>query len=232
MTVRAGQAAGLSLSIDPRYEVQYAAGLHENRLLECLASHLRPGDTFYDVGAHVGFVTLVAARLVGPQGKVFAFEADPENSARTGDHARMNSLPQVEVVCSAVWSESTTLSFARAADASSRNTGAIAQFVEDSDAGQVISIPAITLDRFAEEHRAPNVIKIDVEGAEGDVLKGAEAVFREARPILICEVHHADACAAVSEWLAQREYRWEWLSQEAQFPRHFVAQTAADYKPA
>jgi FkbM family methyltransferase len=175
---------------------------------------------------------LVAARLVGLRGKVFAFEADPENSARTADHAQMNSLPQIEVICSAVWSECTTLSFARAADASSRNTGAIAQPGENSDVGQVLSIPAITLDGFAEEHRAPNVIKIDVEGAEGDVLKGAEAVFREAKPILICEVHHADACAAVSEWLAQCGYRWEWLCQEAQFPRHLVAQATADYHPA
>jgi FkbM family methyltransferase len=223
VTVHAGQAAGLFLSIDPRYEAQYGAGLHEKSLLECLASHLRQGEVFYDVGAHIGFVTLVGARLVGLEGKVFAFEADPENSSRVLDHARMNSLPQIEVVRSAVWSECKTLSFERASDASSRNTGAVVQPAENSNAAEVISIQAVTLDRFAEEHRAPNVIKIDVEGAESEVLKGAEAVFREAKPMLICEVHHAEACAAVSEWLARRDYRWEWLGQEAQFPGHLLA---------
>ncbi len=224
VTVRTGLAAGLSLLVDPRYEAQYAAGLHENTILERLAVHLCPGDTFYDVGAHIGFVTLIAARLVGFHGKVFAFEADPENSARTGDHAQMNSLPQIEVIRSGVWSECTELSFARAADASSRNTGAIAQPGENSDVGQVISIPAVTLDRFAEEHRAPNVIKIDVEGAEGAVLKGAEAVFREAKPILICEIHSARAWATVSQWLEERDYRWVWLSEDARFPRHLLAE--------
>lgn len=67
--VRTGQAAGLSLSIDPRFEAQYGAGLHEKALLDLLASCLQRGDVFYDVGAHIGFVTLVGARLVGPRGK-------------------------------------------------------------------------------------------------------------------------------------------------------------------
>lgn len=228
VTVRAGRAAGLSLSIDPRYEGHYGAGLHEKALLECLASHLRRGEVFYDVGAHIGFVSLIGARLVGLQGNVFAFEADPENSSRVLDHARTNSLPQIEVIRSAVWSECKMLSFQRDSAASSRNTGAVAQPRENSNAGEVISIPAVTLDRFAEEHRAPNVIKIDVEGAECEVLKGAEAVFRDGKPILICEVHHAQASVAVSEWLEQRGYRWEWLGHETKFPRHFVAQAAAD----
>lgn len=224
VTVEAGQAAGLSLSIDPRFEAQYGAGLHEEALLECLGSHLRTGDVFYDVGAHIGFVTLVGARLVGREGAVFAFEADSENSSRVLDHARTNFLSQIEVIRSAVWSECETLLFQRASDASSRNTGAVVQRADGPNAAEVISIPAVTLDRFAEEHRPPNVIKIDVEGSEGEVLKGAEAVFRDAKPILICEVHHAQACAAVSEWLEQRGYRWEWLSQEAVYPRHLFAQ--------
>ncbi len=225
VTVRAGRAAGLSLLIDPRYEAEYGAGLHEKALVECLASNLRRGDVLYDVGAHIGFVSLIGARLVGLQGKVFAFEADPENSSRVLEHARTNSLPQIEVIGSAVWSECKTLLFQRASDASSRNTGAVAQPADNSNTAEVISIPAVTLDRFAEEHRAPNVIKIDVEGVEGEVLKGAEAVFRDAKPILICEVHHAEACAAVTEWLERHDYGWEWLSEEPRFPRHLVART-------
>src|SRR5271170_3898838 len=80
--VRKGTGAGLRLSLDPRYEAQYAAGFHETVLLACLAAHLKPGDVLYDVGAHIGYISLVAARLVGPSGKVFAFEADPENAIR------------------------------------------------------------------------------------------------------------------------------------------------------
>ena len=109
--VRKGTGAGLRLSLDTRYEAQYAAGFHETALLACLAAHLKPGDVLYDVGAHIGYISLVAARLVGPSGKVFAFEADPENARRIIGHAEMNALPQVELVGAAVWSERKTLSF-------------------------------------------------------------------------------------------------------------------------
>lgn len=92
----------------------------------------------YDVGAHVGFISLVAAQLVGPEGKIFAFEADLENSARIFDHARMNRLPQIEVIRSAVWSTSKPLSFRRASGASSRNTGTVLQPAENSEAADEI----------------------------------------------------------------------------------------------
>ena len=222
--VRFGLGTGLSLSVNPRYEAQYAAGLHENTLLECLASHLRRGDVLYDVGAHIGLVALIGARLVGPEGKVFAFEADPENSLRIVGHVQANSLPQIEMIRSAVWSECKTLFFRRADNATSRNTGGVIESLENSCCGEIISVPAVTLDRFAEEHCAPNVIKIDVEGAEGHVLKGAETLFRDAEPVLICEVHSVQASAVVSKWLAERGYRWDWLSQDEGFPRHLVAQ--------
>jgi FkbM family methyltransferase len=226
ITVRGGLAAGLSLSIDPRYEAAYAVGLHENSILECLASHLRRGDVFYDVGAHIGFVALVAARLVGPEGRVFAFEPDPDNSSRVAHHARMNALPQIEPVCSVVWSECTAVFFHRAADASSRNTGSVIVSSGSSNIGGIISVHALTIDRFAQEHPAPRLIKIDVEGGEGDVLRGAEAVLRGAKPILICEIHHERALAAVTKWLEEREYHCDWLSQEERFPRHLIAQVS------
>ena len=95
--VRQGLGAGLRLTLDPRYEAQYAAGFHEMALLACLAAHLKPGEVFYDVGAHIGYISLVAARLTGASGKVFAFEADPHNAARISGHVELNSLPQVEV---------------------------------------------------------------------------------------------------------------------------------------
>ena len=140
--VRKGQGAGLRLSLDPRYEAQYAAGLHETALVECLAAHLKPGEVFYDVGAHIGYISLVAARLAGPSGKVFAFEADPENAARISGHVQLNSLPQVEVVGAAVWSECKTLSFQRASDLSSKNTGAVAALGHDQHAAKTIAVDA------------------------------------------------------------------------------------------
>jgi FkbM family methyltransferase len=222
--VRKGPGAGLQLLLDPRFEAQYADALYEPNLLKCLETHLRPGDVFYDIGGHIGFVTLVGARLVGPQGGVFAFEADPENAARILTHIQMNSLPQIELVQAAVWSESKTLSFHRAPGSSSRNTGSVADGTASQGADGLIVVEAVTLDSFAVGHRLPAVVKIDVEGAEGEVLKGAETVFRTSKPTLICEIHHDRAAENVAAWLASVGYHWKWLDAETRFPRHLVAQ--------
>jgi len=222
--VRKGQGVGLCLYLDPRYEAQYAAGLHETALLESLAAHLRQGDVFYDVGAHIGFISLVSARLVGPKGRVFAFEADPENASRILAHAQMNSLPQIELVRAAVWSECKALSFHRAPGFSSRNTSAVVHGTENKSADGIIEVEAVTLDRFALDHRLPVMVKIDVEGAEEMVLKGAEMVFRESKAKLICEIHNARAADGVANWLEVLGYRWNWLDKEHEFPRHLVGQ--------
>jgi FkbM family methyltransferase len=222
--VRKGEGAGLILSLDARFGAFYAAGSYETAMLANLMPRLREGDVLYDVGAHIGYVSLVAARVVGPRGRVFAFEADPENAARIAGHAQMNALPQVELVPGAVWSECRTLSFHRASASSSRNTGAIADSGGgDSSDGNIV-VEAVTLDRFAEDHRPPAVVKIDVEGAEVEVLKGAEGVFRRSKPTLICEVHHGRAAEGVAAWLATMGYEWKWLGDVAAFPRHLVAQ--------
>jgi FkbM family methyltransferase len=217
-------AAGLVLSVDPRYEAGYAAGEHEAPLLTSLANHLKCGDVLYDVGAHIGFISLFAARLVGSEGKVYAFEADPENSKRILEHVRMNTSSQIEVVPTAVWSECTTLSFQRDSDSSSRNTGAVSTIAENERRFGVVAVEAVTLDHFVLNHRPPTVVKIDVEGAEEQVLKGAEAIFRNSRPTLICEVHHPGAAESVSKWLALHDYGWNWLTEGESFPRHLVAQ--------
>jgi FkbM family methyltransferase len=221
--VREGLGSGLLLTLNPRYEAQYATGTYEVALLNYLAAHLNQGDVLYDVGGHIGIVSLVGARLVGLEGRVFAFEADPENASRILDHAQMNALPQVEVVPAAVWSECKTLSFHGAPTSSSRNTGAVASAAEYASAEGMIVVEAVTLDRFAMDHRPPTVIKIDVEGDEEEVLKGAETLFLSGKPLLICEIHRARSAEAVVSWLESVGYGWTWQGEESQFPRHLVA---------
>ena len=222
--VRKGQGSGLLLSLDPRYEAPYASGVYEANLLNCLAGYLKQGDVLYDVGGHIGFVSLVAARLVGPAGRVFAFEADPDNALRIHAHAQMNAQPGLEVVSTAVWSECTTLSFHKAPTSSSRNTGTVKCGAEDSNAEGMILVEAMTLDRFALDHRPPTMVKIDVEGAEQKALQGAETLFRISKPLLVCEIHDARNAEGVASWLETVGYGWKWLGTESQFPRHLVAQ--------
>jgi hypothetical protein len=70
------------------------------------------------------------------------------------------------------------------------------------------------------------VVKIDVEGAEEEVLKGAFEVFRGSQPTLICEVHNERAAKGVADWLANMNYQSEWLPDRPEFPRHLVARVS------
>jgi hypothetical protein len=133
VTVRSGLGRGLCLLVDPRYEVEYSAGAHERKVLEWLAAHLENGGVLYDIGAHIGFISLTSAKLVGEDGNVFAFEADTENAERITGHVQMNALAQIELVPYAAWSECKTLTFWQSSSLSSRNTGMVQTQLENGN---------------------------------------------------------------------------------------------------
>lgn len=217
---------GLWAHLDPRFEMNYAEGKYEPKVQAALTEHLRAGSVFYDVGAHIGVESMLAARLVGERGTVFAFEADPENAARIEEHARRNQLHPMQIVPRAVWSSSGRLKFARASAESSRNQGAVAE-PNGASGEDFIEVEAIALDEFARQNAPPTLIKIDVEGAEVEVLRGSADIFSAVRPAVICEVHHARAAEEVIPWLRERGYTTEWLEESSQFPRHLLAKWKA-----
>jgi len=202
--------------------MDYAGGEYEPPIQQALSEHLKPGSVFYDVGAHVGIVSLFAARLVGRNGAVFAFEADPENADRIKEHVRRNILDQIQVVPCAVWSSSGHLRFERASAQSSRNQGSLASDLAVSGE-DTIEVEAITLDDFVQRHDPPTLVKIDVEGAEAGVLRGSEKIFAQSKPVLICEVHCKQAADDVTRWLRGKAYTFEWLEDPLQLPCHLLA---------
>src|SRR5260370_37638450 len=80
--IQHGPSAGLWIRLNPRTGQNVQKGIGEPQVQKALMDHLRPGMTFYDVGANIGVFSLMAARLVGPEGRVISFEADPEIAAR------------------------------------------------------------------------------------------------------------------------------------------------------
>lgn len=220
--ITAGFGRGLMVNLDSRYEDEYARGGHEPLVEKMLTSHLRPGWVVYDVGAHIGILSLIAARVVGPEGEVIAFEADPGNAERIAEHALRNSMPQIKVVPNAVWRTSGRLRFERASSQSSRNQGSVVSGAT-KDASETIEVQAVSLDEFARAHRPPNVIKVDVEGGEDAVLEGSNSLFSSVKPILICEIHNSQACLNVTQWLSGRNYSYIWLEESEKFPRHLLA---------
>jgi FkbM family methyltransferase len=225
LQIPGGRWEGLWVHLDPRFEMDYARGTYEPSIEKAMVSSLAPGSVFYDVGAHIGVFSLLAARIVGESGAVFAFEADPDNAARIKEHASRNGFGQIHVVPRAVWSSPGKLKFERASLSSSRNQGAIAHDPQ-LRRENMIEVDAVSLDSFSREHLEPTLIKIDIEGGESAALRGGERIFTSHRPILICEVHNKQNDEYITQWLISKRYTITSVEDSSAFPRHLIAKAS------
>ena len=124
--IRSGPGKGLWVHLNPRFEMEYLEGNYEPTVWRVLQSHLKPGAVFYDVGAHIGLFSLIAARDLGVQVSVFVFEPDPSNLRRIEEHASRNRLA-LGIIPKAAWFTDGRMKFQRACFQSSMNRGAIAE---------------------------------------------------------------------------------------------------------
>jgi FkbM family methyltransferase len=185
--IEAGPAKGIWMELNPRTSQSYVRGGAEIAVQQVLAQRIRPGMVFYDLGANIGLFSLLAARLVGPNGKVFSFEPDAWVASRLRRNVARNGFENVNVVEAGVWSTSGTFKFVPA-DASSPDHG-VGRFVaEESEAAGTPS-ECVALDDFIGRATPPDMIKCDVEGAEVEALAGGEKLLRVHRPWVICELH-------------------------------------------
>jgi FkbM family methyltransferase len=202
--VQSGPAQGLWLHLNPRTGTTYFEGGGEPEVQEALQQNLRAGMTFYDIGANIGLFSLLAARLVGKEGRVVAFEADPEIAARLREHVARNECGWITVEEKAVWSEPRTVFFARTDPTTSPDRG-LGHVVSES-APDTIQVSAESLDDYAWTQPAPDFLKCDVEGAEVDVFRGAERLLKEKRPGIICEMHSEENHRILLEKFSRFDY--------------------------
>ena len=168
-------------------------GTYEKEQTEAFERLVKPGHVLFDVGAHVGYYSLLSSRLVGAQGRVVAFEAMPRNARFLRHHLSANRCANVEVIEGAVSDHPGTARFARGTGS---GTGRLA------DVGE-IEVRTMTLDDVAKERGlVPDFLKIDVEGAEERVLDGAKQILEGRKPTLFLSTHgadiHARCCARLS----------------------------------
>jgi len=210
------------LKVDPRYEYGQYQGTHDPAVQKFLVSLLKPGDCFYDVGAHIGFFSILAAFLVGAKGKIVAVEPDRQNIARLREAIARNSLGStIDIVEQAVWSHTGNVKLRSVQSGPHSNSGM--SKIVPWNAPHSYEIACTTLDLLGGTHAPPTLIKIDVEGAESKVLEGAERLVMHSRPHLICEVHDPENCAFVEGWLEARGYGLRWLETSNEFSPQLVA---------
>lgn len=154
-------------------------GLFEPRETRLLGDLLAPGDTFIDVGAHIGWFTTVAARRVGGAGQVVACEPYPSNAVMLKGNLARNDCKNVRVVEAALGSRPGTIILAKAGG----DSGGVTALDWAWD-GRV-EVPMTTLDEIAGDLGAIALIKVDVEGWEAHVLRGAARTLSQTECVLI-----------------------------------------------
>jgi len=159
----------------------YWLGTYERDVQKRFSDLLLPGDHFLDVGANAGFYTLLAARLVGPEGRVTSFEPLPRNLGFLREHVKLNHLRNVIVNAAAV-----------------SNRDGVAHFNIDQHASMghlteqgTLEVKTVALDSLFAAGQLPpaKLIKIDVEGAEHSVLLGAKNYLLSCYPVILLSGH-------------------------------------------
>ncbi|MCW3041134.1 MAG: FkbM family methyltransferase [Solirubrobacterales bacterium] len=203
--VLAGAAQGLwfpARAVEPghAHAQLILSGELEVPVQEALRRTVPPGGTVYDVGANIGFFALLAARFAGDGGRVLAFEPVPAVADLVREAAQRSGLAgRVEVRTEAVARTKGAEELYVVADASWSH---LASRGNPGGAVETITVPVTTLDDvLAGGAPPPDVVKLDVEGSEGDVLRGAHDTLRRHRPVVVLELHdtHADALPVLRE---------------------------------
>jgi FkbM family methyltransferase len=169
-------------------------GCYEAAMQRACAGHIRSGMTVYDIGANVGFYTLLFSRLVGARGSVHAFEPVPRNLQFLRRHLRLNSVLNVCVHETAVGAASGVSMF------DPRPGPSMGRLTSGSGAGTT-EVPVAALDDLVcvTGHEPPHVVKMDIEGGEVDALHGMRRVLERHHPTLLLATH------GTPRWLACRD---------------------------
>lgn len=208
VTIAAGDLVGYTLALDLQSEKDYWLGTYEPELQWALRTLVQPGMVAYDVGANIGYVSLLLARRVGPQGRVYAFEALPANLDRLRQNVAYNSLSErVVIVSGAVIDKRGTVRFLVHASGGMGKAEGSAGRPEIYQAS--IAVDGFSLDEFVyeENHPAPHVVKIDIEGGEVLALPGMRRLLHMARPLILLELHGPEAAQQAWEVLSEAAYR-------------------------
>jgi FkbM family methyltransferase len=156
-------------------------GTYDRAESNLMKHYLNPGSVCFDIGAQAGYHTLYAATMVGPSGRVFAFEPAPKNVANIKKHIAMNHLANVTVVEAAV-----------------SNFDGVSHFdcASSAVAGHLSAQGSLAVRTVSLDHEIdcgvlpePDYIKIDAEGTELKILEGAQSLLKRRHPTLSVETH-------------------------------------------
>jgi FkbM family methyltransferase len=173
------------IRIHPRFLGMISGG-YEPMLTRLMADQVKLGATVLDLGAHVGLHTLMLSRRAGSSGRVFAVEPSPATAALLMQHLRWNNCDNVQVIEALIGDEEREVAFAYRPDP--MDSGGFANSLAYDIGGKTTTVRMTTIDRICAGCH-PDLIKMDVEGAELLALRGARQTLARAAPLLVLSVH-------------------------------------------
>ena len=175
----------------------YRSGHFESDRLQALLSLVNPGDHVWDVGAHKGYVSTALARRVGPSGSVTAFEPSAANLWFLRRHVEWNELTNVRIFPVALTDREGREKFGGDGSSMTFRLGQGSESVRTATLGTL---------QVEDDLQVPDLIKIDVEGTEGAVLRGAGDLLTDEMVLLIA-IHGGDCYDECHAVLTERGYR-------------------------
>jgi len=190
----------------------FVFGDYELPTIRFLRSVLRPGAICLDVGAQMGYLTLAMATSADRRTVVHSFEPEQNNAARFRENVELNDLNNVTLHQTAVSTVDGALKLYLSND---RNAGTHSTvFIESNVSTEFVEIPSVRLETFAnaDSLQSIDLIKIDVEGAEIDVINGAVSVLERYKPLVITELSdhlqqaRGQTCREIKEFMGSYGY--------------------------
>ncbi len=212
--IKSGYLAGYKWKRSHRYPSSYWLGNYELPIQKCLVRELKPGEIFFDIGANAGFFSLLASKLVGEKGYVFAFEPLAENIEAVKAQLAMNRVLNCTVVEAAISDSVGEVKLWEGPDTST------AHIVDQGYEQKVVkSVKSITLDEFVRTTRSPDFIKMDIEGAEVQALQGADVLLSGPNPPrFLIELHGEADWRQVRKILEHAGYSFHILERDEVLP--------------
>jgi FkbM family methyltransferase len=185
-----GLASGYRMIVSPTDRLSYLVGTYEPHLQKAIRKYVRRGDTAYDVGANLGYISLSLAKQVGPDGQIAAFEPIPQNADVLRKNIANNGLSNVRVFDVAA-SDRKGEAVIRIAGGNFATSSMV--WHKKNSAAEELVIKTVAIDDLVKngELAEPAFVKIDVEGAEGLALKGMQQTVAQSRPVLFIESSEA-----------------------------------------
>lgn len=194
-------------------------GSYEPHMQNCIAAEVKPGGVFYDIGANVGFYTLLASDLV-KQGKVVAFEPLTANVVYLKRHVQLNAVRNVEVMQLAICDHEGFSSF------ESEKTRLMGRLKADG----ACRVQTASLDSLLDDGiiAPPNYVKMDIEGAELQALLGGRTCFQRHKPILFLATHGADITRECGQLLQSWNFSLQYIDRTAEERAEILARPMQD----